>query len=121
MRVPSTLTGPGAAASARTNAPLLSMQAGGPRSAPELPAACVSTTAAASVGVEPLLGPPELLLDRPLGDVLAGEGLRRRAAAAALGAEAISTHHVTAAGREIEVRVGPCAAPPAALISFVAS
>lgn len=75
--------------------------------------------AAATTGVEPLLGAAEPLVGRALPELLAPSDLSQRASDCARGAAGVSSHLVEVAGRAMTARVGACGNPPAALVALL--
>jgi hypothetical protein len=72
---------------------------------------------AASVGVRPLLGVPDDLIDRPLDDVLAGDpGLGRWIARAAMGSHRVVSVALRRGTRRVNGKIAACGDPPAALL-----
>lgn len=72
---------------------------------------------AASVGVESLLGDPEVLIGEPLLRVLSGDpGLPRAIGRAAMGSQRVANVVLRLGDRRINGRVGACGDPQAALL-----
>jgi hypothetical protein len=72
---------------------------------------------AASVGVRPLLGDPEVLVGMPLNEVLSGgPDLPRWIARAAMGSQRVVSVALRRGPRRINGRIAACGDPPAALL-----
>jgi hypothetical protein len=72
---------------------------------------------AASIGVRPLLGDPDVLVGMPLGDVLSGDpGLPRWIARAAMGSHRVVSVALRRGPRRVNGRIAACGDPPAALL-----
>ena len=72
---------------------------------------------AASVGVEPLFGPPDALIGQQLLDLVSGDpSLPRWIARAAMGSHRVVSVALRRGARRINAKVAACGDPPAALL-----